>query len=239
MCWSRPVSLSIYSSDQPLRHVLGDRCNDAPIHSQTPPLASDHGHSDVYDSIRQTATVDRTCRVHGMKIRRQLQNLVVEANGVVGSDRRQTETANRTWRTETLFAQYRRSRANVSPSLESTCGTAHSRYQTRSKSRRFADRSQPRISATPSLKIRSAFAVNFTPTAAYSRTVKFRWIPDSRITIRWIMSQPNPYDSPEELSVPTSPETPPANAPLARFVEYTIAILLIVAMIWGFVELIS
>ena len=53
------------------------------------------------------------------------------------------------------------------------------------------------------------------------------------------MSQPNPYDSPEELSVPTSPETPPANAPLARFVEYTIAILLIVAMIWGFVELIS
>jgi hypothetical protein len=55
--------------------------------------------------------------------------------------------------------------------------------------------------------------------------------------IEWIMSEPNnPYQAPEEDPTPTATESKPAGtAPVARTLEYAIAILLIIALIGVFV----
>ncbi len=51
------------------------------------------------------------------------------------------------------------------------------------------------------------------------------------------MSQPNPYDSPEETAIQTpSDDAQTSNGILARAIEYLIAILLIIALIFAFIQ---
>jgi hypothetical protein len=52
------------------------------------------------------------------------------------------------------------------------------------------------------------------------------------------MNQHNPYESPDELSVESSSELRPTKAVVSRVVEYAIAIILIVALIWVFMPLV-
>jgi hypothetical protein len=52
------------------------------------------------------------------------------------------------------------------------------------------------------------------------------------------MNERNPYKSPEELSVQTSSESRLSKAVVSRVVEYAIAIILIIALLWVFMPLV-
>ena len=53
------------------------------------------------------------------------------------------------------------------------------------------------------------------------------------------MNDHNPYETPEDLSVPTSSEPKSTHRVVSRVVEYAIAIILIVALLWVFMPLVS
>ena len=50
------------------------------------------------------------------------------------------------------------------------------------------------------------------------------------------MNEHNPYQTPEDLSVPTSSEPSSTHTVVTRVVEYVIAITLIIALLWVFMH---
>ena len=52
------------------------------------------------------------------------------------------------------------------------------------------------------------------------------------------MNEDNPYESPEDFSAQTSSESRPTHTVVSRVVEYAIAIILIIALLWVFMPLV-